>query len=123
MKFTKSIVLSAFLSLPLMATAAEAISVHEYVALKGDLGQRDNPLIAYLSGAADSLHSANAVLLATNRPQLYCGRSAPVSATEAIQLIDGLLAQQIRQGKPAPRDMAVTTVLANALSLKYPCRK
>lgn len=103
------------------AFAADAITIGEYVQLKKSLA-KDNTLIVYLSGAADALHAANTVLSVTNRPLLYCGLQRPLSATEAIKEIDGLVAQQIKRGNAPPEGMAITTVLANAVSVNHPCK-
>lgn len=115
-----SLVMSALLLLSGNTSAAEAITVAEYVQLKKDL--KDSLLVTYLSGAADALHGANTVLKVTGRPQIYCGRTTALSATEAIRTIDELLAQQIRRGNVAPSGMSVALVLANALSAKHPCK-
>jgi hypothetical protein len=104
------------------AQAADAITVHEYVGLK-----RSNDmsiLVPYMSGAADALWSSNAALMGGGKPPLYCsGADRPLSATQLIQLTDKLLADLIRRGNPAPPEMTLTTVSANAVVIAFACKK
>ncbi len=118
------------LSLLLAAAPAQAMSVKEYFDLEAAARikhKRSPVLLSYLSGALESLRSANALADRNGRARLYCDPAESPPQMDNVQAMLRQDAAEMRRASSlqefdaAIRSMELAQLLLMSLQKHYPC--